>query len=205
VLVLGGGIRVALGRTAYAAQLVDEGLRVGSVTALGCLRPRNDLERAEAARIGIGPIATEADMMQIGIQRAFGFGEPPAVQEGPGWWLHSWAGTEYDVHVLAAASTRPGQRANTADTLLGWASLVGAPKPTDRVLLVTNDPYVRLQHCDAIRLLGLEYGCGVETVRLDAAASAEWVRPLSTTELLQEVRSSILAMARLRDGLPEHA
>jgi hypothetical protein len=64
---------------------------------------------------------------------------------------------------------------------------------------------VRLQHCDAIRLLGLEYGCGVETVRLDAEASAEWVRPLSTTELLQEVRSSILAMTRLVDSLPEHA
>ena len=44
----------------------------------------------------------------------------------------------------------------------------------------------------------------LETVRLDAAASAEWVRPLSTTELLQEVRSSILAMARLLDSLPEH-
>ena len=81
---------------------------------------------------------------------------------------------------------------------------MAAPTPAERVLLVTNDPYVRLQHCDAIRLLGLTYGCGVETVRLDAAASAEWVRPLSTTELLQEVRSSILAMARLLDRLPEH-
>jgi hypothetical protein len=201
VLVLGGGIRVALGRTAYAAQLMAEGVQVGSLAALGSLRPRNDLERAEAARLGIGPIATEADMMQAGLQRAFNLGPPSTVQSGPDWWLHSWA----DLHVLAAASTRPGQRANTADTLLGWASLVGAPKPTDRVLLVTNDPYVRLQHCDAIRLLGLEYGCGVETVRLDAEASAQWVRPLSTTELLQEVRSSILAMARLLDSLPEHA
>ena len=201
LLVLGGGIRVALGRTAYAAQLMAEGVQVGSITALGSLRPRNDLERAEAARLGIGPIATEADMMQIGLQRALGLGPPSTVHGGPDWWLHSWG----DTHVLAAASTRPGERANTADTLFGWASLVGAPKPTDRVLLVTNDPYVRLQHCDAIRLLGLEYGCGIETVRLDAAASAEWVRPLSTTELLQEVRSSILAMARLLDSLPEHA
>jgi hypothetical protein len=205
VLILGGGIRVALGRTAYAAQLIAEGLRVGSLAALGSLRPRNELERAEAARLGIGPIATEADMMQIGLQRALGLGSPDAVQDGPDWWLHSWTGHPYDVHALAAASTRSGQRANTADTLLGWASLVGAPKPTDRILLVTNDPYVRLQHCDAIRLLGLEYGCGIETVRLDAASSAEWVRPLSTTELLQEVRSSILAMARLLDSLPEHA
>lgn len=201
VLVLGGGIRVALGRTAYAAQLLTEGVRAGTLTALGSLRPRNDLERIEAARLGIGPIETEADMMAIGLQRALDLGEPSVTSAGDGWWHKAWPG---GVHVLAAASTRPGQRANTADTLLGWASRVAEPTPAERVLLVTNDPYVRLQHCDAVGLLGLTYGCGVETVRLDAAASAEWVRPLSTTELLQEVRSSILAMARLLDRLPEH-
>src|SRR6185437_16040575 len=89
LLVLSGGIRVALGRTAYAAQLVEEGLRAGSIAALGSLRPRNDLERAEAARLGIGPIATEADMMRVGLQRALGLGPPSTVHGGPDWWLHS--------------------------------------------------------------------------------------------------------------------
>jgi hypothetical protein len=205
LIVLGGGIRVALGRTAYAAQLIADGLQIGTLTALGSLRPRNDLERLEAARLGLGPIETEADMMAIGLRDALGLGAPTSFRHGGDWWHRAWRNEAGGVHVLAAASTRPGRRADTADTLLGWASLVAEPAPSERVLLITNDPYVRLQHCDAIRLLGLRYGCGVETVRLDAAASAEWVRPLSTTELLQEVRSSILAKARLLDSLPEHA
>ena len=66
-----------------------------------------------------------------------------------------------------------------------------------RVLLVTNAPYVQHQHCDAVRLLGDAYGCGIETVGMDDAATAEWGRPLATTELLQEVRSSVLAMRNL--------
>jgi hypothetical protein len=97
--------------------------------------------------------------------------------------------------VLAAASTRPPLRANTADTLVGWATRIHTPGPAERVLLVTNDPYVRHQHCDAVRLLGI--GCGIETVGYDDLAMGVWGRPLSTTELLQEVRSSVLAMRNL--------
>jgi hypothetical protein len=110
------------------------------------------------------------------------------------WWHREW---DRGIHVLAAPSTRPPLRANTADTLIGWARHVTTPKATDRVLLITNAPYVRHQHCDAVRLLGSRYGCGIETVGFDDAAMREWGRPLSTTELLQEVRSSILAMRNL--------
>jgi hypothetical protein len=198
VLILGGGIRVALARTAYAGRLLDRGVKAGSVAALGGLRPRNDLERAEAARLGLDGIETEADMMDVGLRLALGLGVPSGFRSGDGWWVRTY---DDDVHVIAAPSTRPGMRANTADTLIGWARHVGAPDPSHRVLVVTNDPYVRLQHCDAMRLLGLEFGCGVETVRLDAAATATWVRTLSTTELLQEVRSSILAMRHLYSAL----
>jgi hypothetical protein len=67
--------------------------------------------------------------------------------------------------------------------------------------VVTNDPYVRHQHCDAVRLLATRYGCGIETVGYDDATVREWGRPLSTTELLQEVRSSILAMRNLYRAL----
>jgi hypothetical protein len=199
VLVLGGGIRVALGRTAYAGHLLREGVKAGSVAALGSLRPRNDLELAEAARLGIEGIETEADMVDAGLRQALGLGEPSVWRSGDDWWLKTY---DDDLHVIAAPSTRPGLRANTADTLVGWAAHVGAPQPAHRVLVVTNDPYVRLQHCDAMRLLALGYGCGVETVRLDAAHHATWVRALSTTELLQEVRSSILAMRALYNALP---
>jgi hypothetical protein len=99
--------------------------------------------------------------------------------------------------VLAAASSRPPLRANTADTLVGWAAHVRTPTRAERVLLVTNDPYVRHQHCDAVRLLGRRYGCGIETIGFDEVATREWGRPRLTTELLQEVRSSLLAMRHL--------
>ena len=134
-------------------------------------------------------------MMTAALRRFLDLPEPARTRTGDGWWHQVWP--HDNVHVLAAASTRPPLRASTACTLLGWAEHIHAPTPADRVLLVTNDPYVRHQHCDAIRLLGQPYGCGIETIGLDDLATTEWGRPLATTELLQEVRSSILAMRNL--------
>jgi hypothetical protein len=208
VVVLGGGIRVTLGRADYTARLLAGGLAVGTVSGLGSLRWRDDREHREAIRLGLEPMDTEADMMAAGLRLFLALPEPTASHAGEGWWQRTWAGVRpgiAEVHVLAAASTRPPRRANTADTLVGWATQVHTPTPTERVLLVTNDPYVRHQHCDAVRLLGARYGCGIETVGMDDLAMRAWGRPLSTTELLQEVRSSLLAMRHLHDALvPGH-
>jgi hypothetical protein len=201
VVVLGGGIRVSLARTGYAAKLLGNGIITRTLAGLGSLRYRDDREYREGIRLGLDPVETEADMVTVGLRRSLGLGEPTAVNTGNGWWHKVWAGGPSEVHVLAAASSRPPLRANTADTLLGWAEHVGAPTKTDRVLVVTNDPYVRHQHCDAVRLLGARYGCGIETVSYDDATMREWGRPLSTTELLQEVRSSILAMRNLYESV----
>jgi hypothetical protein len=206
VVVLGGGIRVSLGRSGYAVGLLTGGgVTARTLAGLGSLRHRDDREYREGLRLGLDPVETEADMMMVGLRKFLGLPpEPTAERAGDGWWHRTWsvdgAGNRpgvAEVHVLAAASSRPPRRANTADTLLGWAEHVGAPVPTDRLLLVTNDPYVRHQHCDAVRLLGKRYGCGIETVGYDDDTMREWGRPLSTTELLQEVRSSILAMRNL--------
>jgi hypothetical protein len=200
VIVLGGGIRVALGRTEYAARLLADGLVTGTLAGLGSLRWRHEREHREAIRLGLDPVETEADMMRVAARRYLDLDEPADVRTGDGWWHSVWRlgrSNVGEVHVLAAASTRPPARANTADTLIGWAEHVHTPVASDRILLITNDPYVLHQHCDAIRLLGRHYGCGIETVGLDDAAMREWVRPLSTTELLQEVRSSLLAIRML--------
>jgi hypothetical protein len=200
VVVLGGGIRVSLGRTEYAARLLASDVRTRTLAGLGSLRYRDDREYREGLRLGLDPVETEADMMLVGLRKFLDLPEATGERGGDGWWHRAWdVGRPGigEVHVLAAASSRPGMRANTADTLLGWAEHVGAPATTDRLLVVTNDPYVRHQHCDAVRLLGTRYGCGIETVGYDAATTREWGRPLSTTELLQEVRSSILAMRNL--------
>ena len=104
------------------------------------------------------------------------------------------------VHVLAAPSTRPGQRANTADTLTGWANLVRLPAAGTRILMVTTDIFVPFQHCDAVRLLGLRYGCEVETVGFDSTAN-RWVPPPSTAAVLQEVRSAIRSVQALHQAI----
>lgn len=204
VVVLGGGIRVTLGRSEYAARLLDGGLRARTLAGLGSLRWRDDREHHEGIRLGLGAVETEADMMAAGLRRFLDLPEPREVREGDGWWHRAWTGPlpgVEEVHVLAAPSTRPPLRANTADTLVGWAGHVGPPAPHERLLLVTNDPYVLHQHCDAVRLLGARYGCGVETVGFDELAARAWGRPPGTTELLQEVRSSLLAMRNLHDAL----
>jgi hypothetical protein len=204
VVVLGGGIRVAMGRTGYAARLLDDGLRAGTLAGLGSLRPRDEREHREGLRLGLEPFETEADMMLVALRAFLGLGQPASARAGDGWWHRRWDAPRpevRDVHVLAAASTRPPRRANTADTLLGWAAHVRTPRPGERVLLVTNHPYVRHQHADAVRLLAGGYGCGIETVGYDESATATWGRPLRTTELLQEVRSSILATRNLYASL----
>lgn len=204
VVVLGGGISVSLGRAEYAARLLAGGPRPRTVAGLGSLRWRDDREHRESIRLGLGLVETEADIMTVALRRSFGLAEPTAVHGGDDWWHRVWTapspGAE-DVHVLAAASTRPPRRANTADTLMGWAEHVHTPGAAERVLLITNDPYVRHQHCDAVRLLGTRYGCGIETIGFDDGTMRTWGRPLSTTELLQEVRSSVLAMRELHDSV----
>lgn len=200
VVVLGGGIRVSLGRIQYAARLLADGVACRTLAGLGSLRHRDDREHREGLRLGLDPFETEADIMAVGLRKFLTL-QPASFRAGDGWWHRAWTSSSGpDVHVLAAASSRPGMRANTADTLLGWAEHIGAPTPADRLLVVTNDPYVRHQHCDAVRLLGLRYGCGIETVSYDDATAKEWGRELATTELLQEVRSSILAMRNLAEA-----
>ncbi|MET7419441.1 hypothetical protein [Dactylosporangium sp. NPDC005555] len=203
VVILGGGIRVTLGRAGYTARLLEGGLSAGTVAGLGSLRHRDDREHREGIRLGLGALETEADMMTAALRRFLNLPEPVQTRTGDGWWHQIWPQSlpqslpRPAVHVLAAASTRPPLRASTACSLLGWVEHVHTPAPADRILLVTNDPYVRFQHCDAIRLLGQVYGCGIETIGMDELATTEWGRPLATTELLQEVRSSIIAMRNL--------
>lgn len=208
IVILGGGIRVALGRTEYTARLLSSGLRARTVAGLGSLRWRDDREAREAARLGLDPVDTEADMMTVALRRFLDLPPAPTTAEGDGWWHRTWpastssgSSSAFRVHVLAAASTRPPLRANTADTLIGWAEHVHTPTPSERVLLVTNAPYVRHQHCDAVRLLGRKYSCGIETIGFDDLTMQAWGRPLSTTELLQEVRSSLLAMRNLHAAI----
>ena len=203
VLVLGGGVRTMLARSDLAAALVHGGVRAGAIAGLGSLRPLTGQDEI-ARSAGLAPCPTEGDAVHEALRRAFGLRTPAVTREGvlgaEPWWLRSHPDATPPVHVLAAASTRPGQRANTADTYTGWAELV-APDPSGaRLLLVTTDMFVPFQHCDAVRLLGLRHGCSVETVGFATAANP-WVPAARTFEILQEVRSAIRSMQGLLQAL----
>jgi len=199
VLVLGGGRITGRARAHFAAELLSSGTSAGTVTGLGSLRELP----ARPGQQGDPEIATEGDAMLAAVRQAF----PPAGEittragttaDGNGWWVKSYVSDGRPVSVVAAPPTRPGQRANTPDTLTGWAELVTRPAATDRVLLVTTDLYVPFQHAEAIRVLGLPHRCGIDTVGFDTRSFGAWPNgPSHPGELLQELRSAIRSLHNL--------
>ncbi|MEJ3750529.1 hypothetical protein WEI85_45645 [Actinomycetes bacterium KLBMP 9797] len=189
LIVLGGLAHACLRRTAYAAHLVRRGTAVHAMGVLGSYRQLTPAELTLPAARGC---ATEVDALDLGVRRAFGLDCPaeaaPSVRtylppDGP------------PIIVLAAPSSDPDHRADTADTQRFWARHAGLAKG-DRVLVVTSPIYVPFQHCDAIRTLGLPYGCLVDTVGVDPRTTDDDLPEPTLTpgRYLQEIRSAIRAM-----------
>jgi len=196
LLVLGGGVRTMAARASFAASLEAS---VGGVAGLGSTRPLP--EDGAAQELGLRDCPTEGDAVDEGLRRAYGLHGPPSEHAGDGWWLRSYLDAQVPVHVLAAPSRRLGQRADTADTLLGWADVVVQEPRGARLLVVTTDLYVPFQHADTVRVLGLGYGCTIDTVGFDSAASPVTPTP-RTDALLQAIRSAICALCALHRALP---
>lgn len=185
VLVLGGGIRSTPARAGLTAAVLRDGVQVSTVAGLGSTRELDNHEEMSGPRPG----PTEGDVVEEALRREFGLGAPTGRRGGDDWWVREYADARPPVYVLAAPSTRPGMRANTADTLVGWAELLPGLAQGARLLLVTSDMYVPFQHCDAVRVLGLGYGATIETIGFAPAAP--------TSAVLQEVRSAIHSMRLL--------
>ena len=201
-LVLGGLGWSCLQRAQYAAELVLSGaVRVPELTALGSFRELTDAERRLP---GLRGAAFEVDAMDAGLRAGFGLTRPVRREGVEGEWdvrTYRRPGLP-EIHVLAAPSSEPGvRRANTPDTYEFWAERVRL-RATDRILVVTSPIYVPFQHCDAIRILGLRHGCGIDTVGLDPAGATVPLAPGATgpDRYLQEIRSGILSMRRLNDA-----
>ena len=117
------------------------------------------------------------------------------------WAIHRWP----TVEVVIAPSGDPAERrANTADQLRYWADLAGIDSRHD-VLLVTTQIYVPYQHMDALRVLGLERGCGVYSCGVDAASSLLPAKAFGGREYLQEIRSALRAAATLLRAARDNA
>jgi hypothetical protein len=203
LLVLGGLGRACLQRTEYAAHLVRDGVvGVPELAALGSLRPLTDDEAGLPALAGADH---EMDAMDAGIRIGFDLTGPAENAASDG----SWAVRTYrppggpEIHVVAAPSSEPSlRRANTPDNYEFWAGWVRL-RAADRILVVTSPVYVPFQHCDAIRILALRHGCGVDTIGFDPAhvtvAMAEgWD---GGDRYLQEIRSAIRSMRALHEAL----
>jgi hypothetical protein len=204
VLVPGGLGRSCLQRTGYAAELLRSGaVTAPELTALSSFRPLTAAERELPQLAGL---RHEVDAMDAGVRSGFGLTGTPGRTGSTGAVSHrSWEVRTYGprgparVHVLAAPSSEPGvRRANTPDTYEFWAGRVRL-RATDRILVVTSPIYVPFQHCDAIRMLALRHGCGVDTVGCDPARSSVPPAPGASDpdRYLQEIRSGILSMQRL--------
>lgn len=214
LIVLGGLAHACLRRTGYAAHLLRTGLTVtGEVAALGSFRPLTPAEREVLAATGEDVCATEVDALDAGVRAAFDCAAPAEEVGGISADPHgSWSARTYrppgrpPVRVLAAPSSEPAvRRAHTADTQRFWAGQVSL-SPGDRVLVVTAPIYVPFQHCDAVRTLGVPYGCAIDTVGVDPGL-ATGVLPeptLTPGRYLQEIRSAIRAMRALHASITGH-
>ncbi|HEV2640318.1 MAG TPA: hypothetical protein VGX23_34615 [Actinocrinis sp.] len=217
VLMLGGLIRACLARPATAALLLRPGtvpgrtITAGTITALGGHRPFAGDEFDQATREGLADVTEEYQAQDAGTRRAFGLGEPSAVEHhdsdlpGGTWgirtyqWQPPHGGPAVPVRVVAAPSSEPGlRRANTPDSYAFFAARIADLAPGAKLLLLSTAIHVLPQHLAALRMLGLPYRAQIDTV--SARAGSVPGMPLANftpTKYLLEIRSTIRILQQL--------
>jgi len=214
LVVLGGLIGGCLARTQYAAELIRRGIDVAEINAIGGFRIMDEAERNRAADLGAPGCRFELDGLVAALRIVFDAERLTTIDSGgdPDVAPHrSWSIAENDVtfeggqRVLRAAagpsSDPERRRADTGDSMRFWAEKAAKVRPGDRLLVVTSPRFVPFQHCDAVRILGLGYGCAIDTVGM----RTEWLPDMlsmsepTPDQYLQELRSTFFSMRRLVD------
>jgi hypothetical protein len=211
VLILGGKARACLSRPLFAAQLIaEEQFEVGTVTALGGFRRLDPEETALVERIEGATLGDEFAAMDAGVRRAFELADPSSERGedsdvlGASWQVHEYeTAAGLSVNVIAAPSSRPGdRRANTPDTLAWFATEFAKLKQGQRVLVVTTDIYQPFQHADALRLLALPFGVDVDTIGMvPGKVDHRLTHNFEPHNYLQETRSTIRSLRLLHAAL----
>ncbi len=101
------------------------------------------------------------------------------------------------VHVIAPSTGRPPDRPNTADTYALLAELAHLGEG-QRALIVTTQVFVPFQRFDAIRMLQLPTGLGLDVVGFGAERGD---RPSTPEFELQEILSGLRSARRLLDAV----
>jgi len=207
LLILGGLVRACLLRPRFAADLLTNGLAVGSVSALSAYRPLWGDEVELVETLGQPEKSNEMEVMEAGLIAAFELEhsvdeelhEEPGVEFATAL-IRTWRAGDVPIRLVIAPSPEPNiRRANTADTYAYWADRCVHLGPADSVLLVTSSIYLPYQHSDAVRMLALPHGCSVETVGIDFSDSRLGALRQSFTpaNYLQEIRSAIRGVRAL--------
>jgi hypothetical protein len=210
VLILGGLVRGCLARPLHAAALLRDGvITAGAVTALGAFRRIDGDEHGLVERVLGDEVSDELHAMDAGVRNAFGVNVPAAERGeesedvGASWRVLDYrTGDGQLVRVVAAPSTRPGERANTPDTYAWFASELAKLQPGERVLVVTTQIYAPYQHADALRMLALTYGVEVDVTGVVPGDAHPGLRQsFGPDKYLQEIRSTIRALRDLHAAL----
>ncbi len=195
VVMTGGMVRAGIVKPRFLRELDLAGLNWGKAVFLGASRQFKGDEVELARELQIDG-SNEIDAMSVGIQRAFGLGEPDREQSGGSgfgsWMVRSWDAGQREFSVVAAPSSEPElRRANTADTFRYWTR--GEGLETESVLVLTTPVYVPYQGAIAVEVFGIESGVSVETVAVSDGSND--LGPLTQVFLpqhvLQELRSAI--------------
>ncbi len=194
-LVLGGLVTGCVSRVEYLADLLKSGrVRAERIALLGSFRQLQDQEQELVDEVAAGA-ATEVDVLMAlaahldprpAEWELTTAGDPVAAPKLAE--LIGHRGEHPETWVFAARSSDPDHRpANTADTYRQAARHLEFGAGT-RLLLVTTHIYATYQHWDAVRVLGLPYGVGLETVGTPPGASR---RVFTPDWYAQEVRSTL--------------
>ncbi len=204
--VLSGLVRACVNRIHRAAELMEAGMPAGSVVVLSAHRRLGGAEPQQAEAAGLGNLSDEAEVAVAVARREFALGaplsaeqsQPPPDPAAPVTWNAAFARYRWpSVEVIIAPSSEPrARRANTADQLRYWARVSGLGSEHD-ILILTTQIYVPYQHLEAVRVLGLEHGCGVYACGVDAASSLLPGRKFGGRDYLQEIRSALCSAPAL--------
>lgn len=201
VVMTGGMVRAGIVKPRFLRELEAAGLGWGKAAFLGASRQFKGDEVGLAHELQIDG-ANETDAMTVGMQRAFGLGEPDRELSGGAgfgsWLVRSWDAGQREFSVVAAPSSEPElRRANTADTFRYWAGGEGAA--TESVLVITTPVYVPYQGAVAVEIFGIETGMSVETVAVSESANdlGSLTQVFLPQHVLQELRSAVHALSGL--------
>ena len=182
VLILGGARSSNLDRPKKAHDVCEETGTEPLIVGLSCKRPINEIEFDYLKDID-EPKKTEFDVINRGIERAFGVSNPEVINP-------DFVKYNDRVYSISAHPPEEGKRANTLDTFKEFINIFNATGKN--IVIVSNPPYVSYQLLKFIEI-AFDNNLFIEAVGCECSSD----RTLQASNYLQEIKSNIDAISVL--------